>query len=57
MMDSDALPDDLHNYVLKPVFGFAGRGVHVGPERADIEAIAHRIGGSTFCRSGWISGP
>lgn len=33
------LPHDLSNYVLKPLFSFAGLGVIVGPTRADIEAI------------------
>lgn len=35
----DPLPDDLHNYVLKPLFSFAGIGVIIGPSKADIEAI------------------
>ena len=35
----DALPDDLQNYVLKPLYSFAGSGVIVGPARADIDAI------------------
>ncbi len=33
------LPDDLENYVLKPLFSFAGLGVTIGPTRAGIEAI------------------
>jgi hypothetical protein len=36
----DAIPDDLHRYVLKPLFSFAGGGVNVEPTKADIEAIA-----------------
>lgn len=35
-----AIPDDLRQYVLKPLYSFAGRGVVVGPTRADIEAVA-----------------
>jgi hypothetical protein len=33
------IPEDLENYVLKPLYSFAGLGVKVGPTRADIEAI------------------
>ncbi len=32
-------PADLENYVLKPLFSFAGLGVIVGPTRVDLEAI------------------
>ena len=35
----DRIPNDLENYVLKPLYSFAGTGVVVGPSRADIEAI------------------
>jgi hypothetical protein len=35
------IPDDLSQYVLKPLFSFAGGGVNVDPTRADIDAIAH----------------
>ena len=35
----DALPDDLENYVLKPLYSFAGRGVVIGPGKTDIDAI------------------
>lgn len=34
-----ALPDDLDNYVLKPLFSFAGLGVRVGPTQAEVTAI------------------
>lgn len=37
-----ALPDDLHNWVLKPLYSFAGLGVKIGPSREDIEAIEDR---------------
>ena len=32
------IPDDLENYVLKPLYSFAGLGVVVGPTRADVVA-------------------
>jgi len=35
----DPLPADLENYVLKPLYSFAGLGVKVGPAREDIDAI------------------
>jgi hypothetical protein len=34
------LPTDLENYVLKPLYSFAGLGVCVGPTREDIAAVA-----------------
>jgi len=37
--DLERIPDDLENYVLKPLFSFAGSGVKVDPTRADIESI------------------
>lgn len=33
------IPADLENYVLKPLYSFAGLGVLVGPTRADLDAI------------------
>jgi hypothetical protein len=33
------IPDDLQNYVLKPLFSFAGSGVIIGPTKADIDAV------------------
>ncbi len=35
----EAVPEDLSNYVLKPLFSFAGAGVRVDPTAADLEAI------------------
>lgn len=32
-------PDDLHNYVLKPLYSFAGSGVIINLNRFDLEAI------------------
>jgi hypothetical protein len=34
------IPADLENYVLKPLYSFAGLGVIVGPTRADLDAIS-----------------
>lgn len=33
------LPDDLTNYVLKPLYSFAGLGVKIGPTKEEIESI------------------
>jgi len=33
------VPGDLENFVLKPLYSFAGLGVVIGPSRADIDAI------------------
>jgi hypothetical protein len=33
------VPSDLENFVLKPLYSFAGLGVVIAPKRADIEAI------------------
>jgi hypothetical protein len=33
------VPDNLHDYVLKPLYSFAGSGVIVGPTRADVDAV------------------
>ena len=35
----EQVPEDLQNYVLKPLFSFAGLGVVIGPTQADIAAI------------------
>ena len=35
----ERIPNDLSGYVLKPLFSFAGGGVNVEPNRADIDAI------------------
>lgn len=44
----ERIPDDLENYVLKPLFSFAGSGVKVDPTRADIDAIPEEQ------REGWL---
>jgi hypothetical protein len=36
---SEAVPDDLQNWVLKPLYSFAGLGVVIGPSREEIAAI------------------
>lgn len=39
LSDVKELPADLDNYVLKPLYSFAGLGVKIGPTRQEIEAI------------------
>ena len=36
----DAMPDDLENYALKPLYSFAGLGVLIAPKKEDIAAVA-----------------
>jgi hypothetical protein len=38
----DHAPDDLENWVLKPLYSFAGLGVKIGPTRADLDSISDR---------------
>ena len=38
LSDLPAIPDDLENYVLKPLYSFAGLGVVIGPTREQIAA-------------------
>ena len=33
------MPDNLDDYVLKPLFSFAGLGVNINPRKEDIEAV------------------
>jgi hypothetical protein len=35
----DRIPDDLENYVLKPLYSFAGLGVIIGPTREQVAAV------------------
>ena len=35
----ERVPEDLENFVLKPLYSFAGLGVVVGPARADLDTI------------------
>jgi hypothetical protein len=39
LSDVNPLPDNLHDYVLKPLYSFAGLGVNISPAKQDIEAI------------------
>ena len=39
LIDIETLPDNLNEYVLKPLYSFAGLGVNIGPSREDIDAI------------------
>jgi len=36
----DAMPEDLENYALKPLYSFAGLGVLIAPKKEDLAAIA-----------------
>ena len=38
-LNSEDLPTDLENYVLKPLYSFSGQGVIINPMQADIDAI------------------
>jgi hypothetical protein len=43
LSDLSSLPDNLEQWVLKPLYSFAGSGVIVSPSRADIDVLpAHR---------------
>jgi hypothetical protein len=35
----EAIPDRLEDWVLKPLFSFAGRGVVIGPSREEVDAV------------------
>lgn len=37
----DTIPDNLENYVLKPLYSFAGAGVKIDVTREDIESLDH----------------
>jgi hypothetical protein len=41
-LDQGDLPPDLDNWVLKPLYSFAGLGVVIGPTQADIASIQDR---------------
>ncbi|HET7704906.1 MAG TPA: hypothetical protein VFM36_02350 [Thermoanaerobaculia bacterium] len=47
LSDLDRVPENLSNYVLKPLFSFAGGGVNVDPTREAINAVPYAE------RSGW----
>nr|WP_309698160.1 hypothetical protein [Armatimonas sp.] len=42
LSDVARLPENLDDFVLKPLFSFAGLGVKVGPTKADIAAVPER---------------
>ncbi|MBI3191152.1 MAG: hypothetical protein HYZ36_00680, partial [Pedosphaera parvula] len=42
LSDLKEIPADLHNYVLKPLFSFAGTGVKIDVTHADIDAVPDR---------------
>lgn len=42
LSEVERTPEDLDNYVLKPLFSFAGLGVSVGPSREEIDSIPER---------------
>lgn len=39
LSELDTLPEDLHNYVLKPLYSFAGTGVIININRYDLDSI------------------
>ena len=39
LSDYESFPEDLENYVLKPLFSFAGNGVIIDVTKADLEAV------------------
>jgi len=45
------VPADLENFVLKPLYSFAGLGVVIAPSRADVDAIPAAKRGEYICRS------
>jgi hypothetical protein len=42
LSELEEYPQDLHNYVLKPLYSFAGKGVIININRFDLEAIKDR---------------
>ena len=42
LSDLETYPEDLHNYVLKPLYSFAGTGVIINLNHYDLEAIEDR---------------
>ena len=45
------LPPDAENYLLKPLYSFAGVGIKFAPTQLDIEAIPADSATTTFCRN------
>ncbi|MDZ7613789.1 MAG: hypothetical protein U5K51_08885 [Flavobacteriaceae bacterium] len=42
LSDLKEIPEDLENYVLKPLFSFSGSGVNIHVKREDIEAVKEK---------------
>jgi len=42
LSDLKKIPEDLDNYVLKPLFSFSGSGVNIHVKKADIEAVKEK---------------
>ena len=42
LSDVDQIPEDLHNYVLKPLYSFAGTGVIININQYDLEGIENK---------------
>lgn len=38
-LNAPGLPEDIQNYVLKPLYSFSGQGVIINPTQADVDAI------------------
>ena len=39
LSELQSIPDDLENWVLKPLFSFSGQGVKINITRADVEGV------------------
>jgi hypothetical protein len=42
LSDLKKIPEDLENYVLKPLFSFSGSGVNIHVKKEDIEAVKEK---------------
>jgi len=42
LSDLEVIPEDLENYVLKPLFSFSGAGVVFNVKKADVEAVTQK---------------
>jgi len=50
-----SVPPDLENFVLKPLYSFAGLGVVIAPSRKDIDAIPSEKRGEYILQERLIS--
>jgi hypothetical protein len=55
--DLDVYPDDLENFVLKPLFSFAGAGVKVEITRADLDAVPDKERGEYLLQERIVYAP